>query len=390
MGLSLLLADAAVFLVKGDAIYLDRPSAAAKAGASFDSRSKLQVLLHLRGQGVQAYSEFDASTVWGDVNNATAGPLYPFGSISGKTVVFCNESGEYATYVNDELGFNNPPGLHAPGRVEAVVVGDSFAQGACVPPEASLSWRLTAMGLPAEYVPRLKPRWVFWCYTEGNDLHNLWKERRNAVLQRYLEGDFRQGLPQRQAEIDARLTAYLDAKIAQQAPKAGPESPTHSTRDKLGNIVKLGHLRNILGLGSSTPEKELIRRFDQGDPEIWRELGPLLETILARARDEAASWGGELALVYLPTWKRFDVGAAYDASQMHNRGDLLALAKRLGLPVVDAADVFARQGDPKSLYPFGIQGHYTAEGYELVARAMLAATKAGAARPEAGQTAPKP
>ena len=47
--------------------------------------------------------------------------------------MLCNQSGQFVTYESDEHGFRNPLGIWDSTRAHLAVVGESFAQGYCVP-----------------------------------------------------------------------------------------------------------------------------------------------------------------------------------------------------------------------------------------------------------------
>ena len=50
--------------------------------------------------------------------------------------------------------------------------------------------------------------------------------------------------------------------------------------------------------------------------------------------------------------------------------------KGLGIPVVDIhQEVFANHPDPLALFPFRLYGHYNAEGYSEVAKAIVDGVK---------------
>lgn len=59
-------------------------------------------------------------------------------------------------WTTDEYGFRNPPGLAASGRVQALLVGDSFAAGSGVADDDTLSAQLTARGVPTYNVAPLR------------------------------------------------------------------------------------------------------------------------------------------------------------------------------------------------------------------------------------------
>jgi len=48
------------------------------------------------------------------------------------------------------------------------------------------------------------------------------------------------------------------------------------------------------------------------------------------------------------------------------------LVKQLDIPVIDIhQEVFANHSDPLSLFPFRLSGHYNADGYSEVAKAIV-------------------
>ena len=168
--------------------------------AQLNPFTKLEKILHLRKNGILA------------VPAAPAGEKfergYVLGGISESLVVFCDESGEWATYQSDEFGFNNPPGSHI-NDIDLVLTGDSFTEGVCVNGGQDVASRLRVQGWNvlnlgksgmgtlmqlatlAEYAEGLRPSYVLWLYYEGNDLKDLLSENRDrATLRWYLEKNF--------------------------------------------------------------------------------------------------------------------------------------------------------------------------------------------------------
>jgi hypothetical protein len=90
--------------------------------------------------------------------------------------------------------------------------------------------------------------------------------------------------------------------------------------------------------------------------------------ILRQARTRVAAWNGQLYFVYLPEWSRY---TRYRSWGKDKRDDVLALVRRLGIPVIDIDPVFQAHGDPLALFPFRGVGHYTEEGHRLVADEVL-------------------
>src|SRR5438093_9185982 len=106
--------------------------AARRFGIPFDARNQFEVVRDLRKMGPDVYPvTFPA---WQGLPSQEAAVL-PLGGISSVTTVFCNEMGQYIVYRSDEHGFHNPQGIWSSARLDLAVLGDSFAQGACVPTE---------------------------------------------------------------------------------------------------------------------------------------------------------------------------------------------------------------------------------------------------------------
>ena len=52
--------------------------------------------------------------------------------IANSKTIHCNENGYYSIYESDRYGFNNPDNEWDQNEIEYLLVGDSFAHGACV------------------------------------------------------------------------------------------------------------------------------------------------------------------------------------------------------------------------------------------------------------------
>ena len=136
--------------------------------------------------------------------------LISLSGISNKKIVFCNENGYFSTYNSDRFGFNNPDYIWDK-KIDAVMLGDSFAHGACVDAGydissqlrkisklniANLGWSnsgpLKQYGTFVEYINK-PPEYIIWLYYE-NDLIDLQKELENQLLIKYFNSEFKQNL----------------------------------------------------------------------------------------------------------------------------------------------------------------------------------------------------
>ena len=67
----------------------------------------------------------------------------PLSGISNKNTIYCNEQGYYAKYYSDRYGFNNSDKIWDSSVIDFLMVGDSFAKGACVDRDNNFSGNLT-------------------------------------------------------------------------------------------------------------------------------------------------------------------------------------------------------------------------------------------------------
>ena len=147
--------------------------------------------------------------------------LSPLSGMSNSETITCNEMGYYAVYLSDRYGFNNPDSAWDQQEIEYLIVGDSFAHGACVnrpndigsvlrklsnQPVLNLAYAnngpLLEYATLREYLkPNVKN--VLFVYYEGNDFADLDREINSEILLEYLKDlNFSQKLKSRQNEID--------------------------------------------------------------------------------------------------------------------------------------------------------------------------------------------
>ncbi len=372
---------AAFYLAELAIFFLDtrfvrtRENMARQNGVPFDARTLLEVIEDLQAQGLEAYPIVPPSLVvdFNGIGNDNR-KLFSLGGVSRKTTVYCNESGEYAIYESDEHGFNNPAGIWSQ-EPEVVLIGDSFAQGACVGPGEDVAGQLRELGVNAlnlgmggcgplldlammkEYAEFLQPKLVLWMYFEGNDLQEIAREKTSFFAQYCFDSGFSQNLILRQAEIDLALMELIQ-KYKQKEIERIKEEKIRRQR-KWASIIKLEALRARLSQ-VTTPSP---RPGHPAPPD------PMFETILEKARQHTSSWGGKLCFVYLPEYYRY--AGSVDHDSFHQRREVLALVEKLGIPLIDMHEVFLAQPDPLALFPFRIYGHYTARGYRLVAETII-------------------
>ena len=362
---------------------------AASFGVKFDTRDRIEVLLDARSRGLDvvpavypsALLELQKGGALKSVIHIAGAEVLPLGGISHKRSVLCNELGDYVLYDSDEHGFHNPQGTWRVSRLDVAVVGDSFAQGFCVPPQehfialirqryaATLSLGMGGNGplfelaTLKEFLPSLKPKTVLWVYFEKNDLNELANETRSPLLLRYLSRGFRQELIAKQAQIDNALLAHVEKEERQALGRIKERKTSGQVRaaKKLAQFAKLSILRTRLGVVSSQDIR--VEEVSRASQEVNMAL---FRAILMQAKSSVESWGGSLHFVYLPQWER------YASSKLAtDRKQILKMVASVEIPLIDLHSAFESHGDPLSLFPFRRSGHYNSDGNQLVADTVL-------------------
>ncbi len=296
--------------------------------------------------------------------------LLPLGGFSNRTTVASNENGYYMIYPSDRYGFNNPDSEWDNAKVDWLLTGDSFTEGLAVRPGEDIAGQirlitkqptisvgrsgngpLMELAELREYAESVKPKRVLWIYFEGNDLSSdLRRDKANSLLMQYMEEDFSQNLINRQKEIDSRLRKYIISAQAQ----AQAQAQRYKAR-----WIRLSSIRSMIG-------------FDSIDNDV--DIDPLFSEILTKVKAEVNGWGGELYFVYLPEYARYKKSVSHD--DFRRKSEVIEVVKGLGIPVIDIhQEVFAKHDDPFALFPFRLSGHYNAEGYGEVAKAIVDGVK---------------
>ncbi|MDA7806060.1 hypothetical protein N8963_02100 [Candidatus Pelagibacter sp.] len=289
--------------------------------------------------------------------------------ISNSKTIDCNESGYYSIYQSDRYGFNNPDKEWDQNEVDYLLVGDSFIQGNCVNPPNDISSVLRklsnkpvvniaykAMGPLFEYsslreYSNIKVKKILWFYYEGNDLHNLSEELTNEILVKYLlESNFSQDLKRKQKIIDNILIKNIKY-----------EEKKYEFKSIFFNFLKFTKLRDFLLKETS---KSVI---DIENPNPILEFGQIMNL----TKELAISKNSQLFFIYLPEYKRFN-------STYSNKNYYLIreIVENLGIPFIDInKEVFEKEKNPLSLFPFEIENHYNILGYRKVSEAVYNFTK---------------
>ena len=336
-------------------------------GRTIDARSYRQVLKEFQEQTHPVSPHLVPLSFL--KNPANLKNVFPLSGLADSQIVFCNEIGEWVFFQSDEHGFNNPSHLFRQPVLDIIGIGDSFTQGECVIPKKNImglirqsypntlnlgisgNGPLIELATLKEYAARFRPHTVLWFYFEGNDLTDLEREKTHPILAQYLNRHYSQHLFERKEEVQSYLQQYANQQL--QSPQI---NIWHNYFWYLRKhpVFKFLTLQNILGrLGFFPTVKNQAPAVNL---DIFRQ-------IMVQARNEVQSWNGRLIFIYLCEKSRF----SRFASPSPYREEILSLIEQLHIPVIDTYEIFQNHPNPLTLF----QGHYTEQGYQLVADAIL-------------------
>jgi hypothetical protein len=316
--------------------------------------------------------------------------IYPLSGISNRRTLYCKENGYFMIYQSDRYGFNNPNEEWDKKEIEYLLVGDSFAHGACVNQPDTIAGNIRSalnqnkkgvlsLGYSGsgplieyaalrEYFPFTNAKRVLWMYYE-NDLTDLDSELKNSILLNYLnDKKFTQNIKSRQKEVDKKALNNLLQEYKITEERLEKEKLLHERskehRSYIKKIIKLYTVREMV-----------INRFFRVG---WLAPPPLppreqeFEKIIKLANELTENNGGTFYFVYLPQIIRYLDFAKNNTKEFRKYGKIVKIVNKLNIPIINIySELFEKHKDPLSLFSLRKFGHYNEDGYSLVAQIIL-------------------
>ena len=225
---------------------------------------------------------------------------------------------------------------------------------------------LASLATLKEYGFYFKPKFVIYLYYEGNDMQDL-KDERQTFLINYL-GNFKQNLLEKNDEVISFLDEYEKEafKIFEKEFKNvnidKDITQIHYTKPNWKSLF-IEKLKDFFEL-QKTKKVFLSKSFyNQNNNKID---GELFIKILNEMRNETKKWDGKLFIAYIPAWNRFH--QKYSFVNFWHRYKIENLIEQSNISYIDLTEEFIKTKRPIELYPFGLRGHLTSEGYSLIAK----------------------
>ena len=305
--------------------------------------------------------------------------LFPLSGLSHSKTVYCNENGYYSIFKSDRYGFNNPDTEWDKDEIEFLLVGDSFTLGACVnrpndigsvlrflTKKSILNLGYSGNGPLIEYATlreylNQNVKNIVWVFTANNDFINLRKELDSSLLKKYLiNKNFTQKLKFKQDKIDDKIIKIINSN-KEKSSGIDLGKKNKYLKFKIRNFIKLMEIRSLIRVYK---ESKTIK--DEYNNKVSDELILEFERILKKAKDLAKANNSNLYFVYLPDHQHY--------LKNNNNSNYLRIidsVKKLDIKLIDVhAEVFKKETNPLSLFPFELPLHYNELGYKKVGEAI--------------------
>ena len=305
--------------------------------------------------------------------------ILPISSVSNIDTFLCDEDEKDVFYKSDKYGFRNN-NENWSQKVDYVLIGDSFAHGSCVEDDKTISSQLSKienknvlnlgiggigplreLAIFNEYVIDLKPKKIFWIYSEGTDLtKNLRGESKNRILSRYLNNNFTQNLKSHQKDIDKFLFTN-SKKILNSESNFDKKS-----KDNIINVNLIFEKTKFLRLWYTRSYLSKYFSFDKIDPNF--------EKIISIVKNTTDEWGGEFYFVYMPDGKRYmnNFNRYILKDKFRNKDKVLEILNKNEIKVIDIdKDIFDKSENPLDLYYNRIKIHYNELANLLIANYLI-------------------
>ena len=357
------------FITERNDISKLRYKEAKKQNVFYDKRTRLDVIQDFKKQNQEAFPVIPPAGFYkrfkGKYN------FLPLGGVSNVLTVHCNESGSWTSYMSDEYGFNNKKiSFNSDSEKKVLIVGDSFAQGACVSQDESVSGQLTKKGIETktlgmdgngplaalasikEYSKEIKPNIIIWLVFD-NDLGDLKRELKNPILKNYLDTSYSQNLIIRKKEINDILIKEISKKYSQNENKI---------KNFLNKSVSLFYIRKLIGLTKNNLEKKEIKNKNK----LFDEL----EKTIFLMKNLSENLNANFKIVYIPDILKFKNKeyANLRPSYLFDIKDFEEILKNTNVAWLNFYQIMLDSKDPLSFYPFKLKGHFTPQGYKTLAK----------------------
>ncbi len=303
--------------------------------------------------------------------------FYPLSSISNYNTINCNENGYYSKYLSDRFGYNNIDKLWDFDHYSFVLVGDSYAHGACVNYPNTISdvinkitnKNIINLGLSGngpllqyanlkEFFNYKKAKNIIFLYYEDNDLSEIKDEFKHPILKKYFEEDnFIQKIYKNQKITDKMVIEKFKIKL--QDFRSDKEDGF-----LIPSFFKMQNIRKTIKKFFRKKENLKVIKYEKNSLLIFDE-------VLKKVKKLSEKNNSNLYFVYIPGYNRFTKTILADDVKHLNYEDVIKSVNENNIYLIDFYSKMKKMSDPLSLYPFRGFGHFNENGYKILAEYIL-------------------
>jgi hypothetical protein len=295
-----------------------------------------------------------------------------------------NEDGARELIVNDNFGFKNFQNVYKK-KINLMLVGDSFTEGVPYGNNEAISefinkksdinsinygisgaGPLMALGVIREYGQNFQPNKIYYLYYEGNDLLDLENEKKTFLIN-YLNKNFSQNLYNSHEKILEFLSGYdeifyktLPSLIEEEENKDNTIYKNTSSKifiEKIKDFIELQNLKEIL------PKDLLFVKKSKVDYDLF-------EKTIKQMNSETKKWDGNFAIIYLPTWSRYNKN--FSLTDFLLKKKIIDIAKKNDIEIIDLDNLFKlKKMDNNKLFTLKIYSHYNSDTYNEISNQII-------------------
>ena len=356
------------FFTEKKDIYGLRYTIAKKNNLFYDKRNRLEVIKDLKKENQEAFPVIPPTGFYKRFKNKYK--ILPLGGISNVLTVHCNENGKWSIYKSDTYGFNNKKFFYSSkNKKKILIIGDSFAQGACVEQNNSLAGQLNKINLEAksfgmdgngpitalatirEYAKTIEPEYIVWILHD-NDIGDLQRELENVFLKNYLNPKFSQNLINKKTEINSLLKNVVSKEYIKNEGRI---------KNFLNKCLSLFYVRKLIGFNKFN--------FEKLEKEDKKSLYIDLKKIIYLMKNESNNIGANFNIVYVPDILQFN-SKEYnkpDSTYLLNINEIEGIIESSNVQWLNFYQIMLHHENPLNFYPFKLKGHFTPKGYRILA-----------------------
>ena len=315
-------------------------------------------------------------------NKINSNQKIPFRGPINSLSLGLNEAGKREIIINDKYGFKNKNEIYEK-NIEIMILGDSFTEGVPFNNNDDIAGKIMlksdynvgnfgvngtgpfmSLAITKEYASKFKPKNVFYLFFEGNDLRDMMFEEK-TFLKEYLNDNFSQNLFDSTENVNKFLLEYetifyeiLPYKIEYEKINKNLIIKKISFKEKIKDFLELNTLKELLLTSSVFYKKKHNVDYNY------------LDEILVKMNMEIKKWDGNFYFVYLPSWTRYN--NKYSIANYLQKSRIKKIVEKTDIEFIDIDEHFKSNNvDNLDIFIFGIYGHYTKGGYELIADKII-------------------